>query len=70
MNIKGQVVRVRHCDRSKWMTLEFRSWIDKHKDESYYVLEDYGNVVRLKGVHFLITKEFIDDILQVQPRDI
>jgi hypothetical protein len=59
MNMKGKTVQVVNCDRSKYMSSEFLKWIDDHKDRQFYVMEDYGNCVRLKGVGFSVTKEFL-----------
>jgi hypothetical protein len=35
------------------------TWIEEHKNRKFYVIEDYGDKVRLKGVNFIVGKEFL-----------
>ena len=59
---KGSIVRPVHCERSKYMGNDFREWIDRNSETTFYVESKVGNCCRLKRVFFLITDEFLEKV--------
>jgi hypothetical protein len=58
--MKGKIVKVTsESPRFTFMNQEFQLWLETNKNTRFYVIDDFGDKVRLKGVYPLITKDFI-----------
>jgi hypothetical protein len=58
----GNMVRPIHNERSKYMNKDFIEWINKNKDNRFYVESVRGRCIRLSKVLFMITDEFLERI--------
>lgn len=38
----------------------FKDWCGEVQGKKFYVIKDYGNVLRLKNLNFLITRDYLE----------
>lgn len=38
----------------------FKEWCKENQGKKFYVVKDYGNVLRLKNLNFLITRDYLE----------
>ncbi len=58
----GDIVIPVHCERSKYMCQEFKTWIDTHSETTFYVESVHNGACRLRKVFFLVTEEFLKKV--------